>query len=139
MISIQTNDFDLSVELAQLKRHPGIGALVSFIGLVREFHPEHTLYLEHYPGMTEKVLTELAATATTLWNLDAVRVIHRVGELTAGENIVFVATAAAHRQDAFTACQWLMDHLKTQAPFWKREGSVWVEAKNSDQAALERW
>lgn len=143
MISIQTQDFDAGHETALLRRHLGIGALVSFIGLVREFadDPETCtgLYIEHYPGMTEKSLQALALEAQQRWNLSALRVIHRVGTLAPGEQIVLVATAAPHRKDAFAACEWLMDMLKTQAPFWKREGDHWVAAKDSDQAALARW
>jgi molybdopterin synthase catalytic subunit len=139
MISIQNEDFDLATETAALKTHTGIGALVCFVGLVREFHPGAELYIEHYPGMTEHSLTELANQAKTRWALDGVRIVHRVGRLSAGDQIVLVATAAAHRSNAFAACDWLMDMLKTQAPFWKREGEHWVEAKESDQNALRRW
>lgn len=143
MIAVQTEDFDAAQESAALRRHLGIGALVSFVGLVREFAADPAqctgLYIEHYPGMTEKSLLELAQTAQQRWALSGVRVIHRVGHLAPGEQIVLVATAAAHRRDAFAACEWLMDMLKTQAPFWKREGDQWVEAKASDQAALKRW
>lgn len=143
MISVQTQDFDAGYETALLRRHLGIGALVNFIGLVREFadDPEACtgLHIEHYPGMTEKSLQALALEAQQRWNLSALRVIHRVGTLAPGEQIVLVATAAPHRKDAFAACEWLMDMLKTQAPFWKREGDHWVAAKDSDQAALARW
>jgi molybdopterin synthase catalytic subunit len=139
MISIQTEDFDLAFETQQLRTHKGIGALVSFVGLVRDFHKGQALFIEHYPGMTEKVLEDLAEQAITRWQLSAVRIVHRVGLLQAGEQIVLVATASAHRADAFAACQWLMDVLKTQAPFWKREGDHWVAAKESDQLAAKRW
>jgi molybdopterin synthase catalytic subunit len=143
MISVQTEDFDATFETAALRVNFGIGALVSFVGLVREFAPSAdqsgALYIEHYPGMTEKSLTELAEQACLRWALNGVRVIHRVGLLAAGEQIVLVATAAAHRRDAFAACEWLMDMLKTQAPFWKREGEHWVQAKDADQTALARW
>ncbi|HMU68041.1 MAG TPA: molybdenum cofactor biosynthesis protein MoaE [Cellvibrionaceae bacterium] len=143
MISVQTEDFDAGKEAALLRRHLGIGAVVSFIGLVREFavNPDACagLYIEHYPGMTEKSLQGLATQAQQRWSLSGVRVIHRVGQLAPGEQIVLVITAAAHRKDAFAACEWLMDMLKTQAPFWKREGDDWVAAKDSDQAALKRW
>ncbi|HEY6529391.1 MAG TPA: molybdenum cofactor biosynthesis protein MoaE [Cellvibrionaceae bacterium] len=143
MISVQTEDFDAAQETALLRRHLGVGALVSFVGLVRDFAQKaddsDALYVEHYPGMTEKSLAELAEQARQRWELSDVRVIHRVGLLTAGEQIVLVATAASHRRNAFAACEWLMDMLKTQAPFWKREGEHWVQAKESDQTALARW
>lgn len=139
MISIQTEDFDLAFETQRLRSHTGIGALVSFVGLVRDFHQDQELYIEHYPGMTEQVLEDLAAQAKTRWQLSGVRIVHRVGLLQTGEQIVLVVTASAHRADAFAACQWLMDFLKTQAPFWKREGDHWVAAKESDQQAAERW
>jgi molybdopterin synthase catalytic subunit len=106
---------------------------------VRDFHQDQELYIEHYPGMTEQVLEDLAAQAKTRWQLSGVRIVHRVGLLQTGEQIVLVVTASAHRADAFAACQWLMDFLKTQAPFWKREGDHWVAAKESDQQAAERW
>lgn len=143
MISVQTQDFDAGRESEQLRQHLGIGALVSFVGLVREFadNPAQCegLYIEHYPGMTEKCLQALADEAQQRWSLSGLRIIHRVGTLAPGEQIVLVATAAPHRRDAFAACEWLMDMLKTQAPFWKREGDEWVAAKDSDQAALSRW
>lgn len=139
MISIQTEDFDLAFETQQLRTHKGIGALVSFVGLVRDFHADQALFIEHYPGMTEQVLTTLAEQAISRWQLSGVRIVHRVGHLAAGEQIVLVITASAHRADAFAACEWLMDFLKTQAPFWKREGAHWVAAKESDQHALARW
>lgn len=139
MISIQTEDFDLTLETAALKAHTGIGALVCFVGLVRDFFAGEALYIEHYPGMTEKSLADIALQAKTRWDLAAVRIVHRVGMLSPGEQIVLVATACAHRRDAFAACDWLMDMLKTQAPFWKREGEHWVQAKDSDQTALARW
>ncbi len=143
MITVQTNDFDAALETAALRCQPGIGALVSFIGLVREFASDPAqcegLYIEHYPGMTEKSLQGMAEQAQQRWSLSGLRIIHRVGTLAPGEQIVLVATAAPHRRDAFAACEWLMDMLKTQAPFWKREGDAWVEAKQSDEAALARW
>lgn len=143
MISVQTENFDAAQEAALLSSKPGVGALVSFVGLVREFaqgtDQNEVLFIEHYPGMTEKSLADLAEQAQQRWELSGVRVIHRVGLLAPGEQIVLVATAAPHRRDAFAACEWLMDMLKTQAPFWKREGELWVEAKDSDQTALARW
>jgi molybdopterin synthase catalytic subunit len=108
---------------------------VTFSGLVRDV----TLTLEHYPGMTERELDRIEADARARWDLQAVTIIHRVGELRPADNIVLVATASKHRKDAFEAAEFLMDYLKTRAPFWKREGETWVEAKASDDAAAERW
>ena len=147
MIRVQTEDFDPGVELARL--HAGrsdIGAVVSFVGLVRgESHGEAltSMTLEHFPGMTERELTRIADEARARWKLDGVVVVHRVGELKPGERIVMVATASGHRQSAFEAAAFLMDYLKTRAPFWKRElrasGEHWVEARGSDDEAAARW
>lgn len=147
MIRVQTQDFDPGVEIARL--HAGrsdVGAVVSFVGLVRgESHGEKlvSMTLEHFPGMTERELTRIADEARARWKLDGVVVVHRVGELKPGERIVLVATASAHRQSAFEATAFLMDYLKTRAPFWKRElrasGEHWVEARGSDDEAAARW
>lgn len=139
MISIQTEDFDQGYEYRELQNLCGAGAVVTFVGLVREFQGQQPLYLEHYAGMTEKVLQDLEDTANKRWDLLATRIIHRVGELSPSEQIVFVGVASAHRAEAFAANQFLIDVLKTQAPFWKREGSHWVEAKSSDQKQAAAW
>ena len=146
-ISIQQNDFDAAAELAALRAdNTGIGALVSFTGLVRDFSgDEHIekLTLEHYPGMSEKSLTAILDQAHARWNLIASRVIHRVGVLLPNEQIVFVATAATHRSDAFAATEFIMDYLKTSAPFWKKEhtrhGAAWLETKATDLDRSARW
>ena len=147
MIRIQTQEFDPGAEIARL--HAGrddIGAVVSFVGLVRgDSHGEKlvSMTLEHFPGMTERELTRIADEARERWKLDGVVVVHRVGELKPGERIVLVATASGHRQSAFEAAEFLMDYLKTRAPFWKRElrasGEHWVEARGSDDEAAARW
>lgn len=124
----------------------GIGALVTFTGYVRDFNQGdrvEQLYLEHFPGMTEKALHKIAAEAGTRWPLNRVFIQHRVGSLDLGEPIVMVAVASIHREDAFAACAFIMDYLKTRAPFWKKEatgqGSRWVAGNSKDQAAAERW
>lgn len=147
MIRVQREDFDPGAEIARL--HAGradIGAVVSFVGLVRgESHGEKlaSMTLEHFPGMTERELTRIADEARARWKLDDVTVIHRFGELKPGERIVLVVTAAAHRGAAFEAGEFLIDYLKTRAPFWKREmrasGEHWVGARDSDDAAAARW
>ncbi len=147
MIRVQREDFDIGAELDALCRgKTGIGGLVSFVGLVRDIAGERhigAMTLEHYPGMTERALAEIEAEAHRRWALDAVLIIHRHGRLEPGERIVLVATASAHRQAAFDACQFLIDWLKTKAPFWKLEetpdGPRWVEAQDSDDTAAERW
>lgn len=147
-ISVQTEDFDLGREVAALRGDdPGIGAVASFVGLVRDMNQGQTdigeMFLEHYPGMTEKALAGIEAQARGRWDLRGVRVVHRVGRLAPRDQIVLVAVAAAHRGDAFQACEFIMDYLKTQAPFWKREqtpaGPRWVAAKADDEAAAQRW
>lgn len=136
MNRVQTEDFDINAEIAALtKGRNDIGAVVTFSGLVRDV----TLTLEHYPGMTERELDRIEADARARWDLQAVTIIHRIGELHPADNIVLVVTASKHRKDAFEAAEFLMDYLKTRAPFWKREGETWVEAKASDDAAAERW
>ena len=146
MISVQTEDFDVAAEYDALRQSSGTGAAVMFSGLVRDMNLGDTvggLYLEHYPGMTEKSLQAIVDEAKERWPLDDLRVIHRVGQLDIGDQIVFVGAASAHRQAAFDACQFLMDYLKTRAPFWKREqttsGERWVESRDSDAQAAERW
>ncbi|HLI13083.1 MAG TPA: molybdenum cofactor biosynthesis protein MoaE [Alphaproteobacteria bacterium] len=147
MIRVQREDFDPAAELAALaagKRN--IGGVVSFVGLVREMTGAGAITamtLEHYPGMTEKKLAEIEAEAQRRWPLEASLIIHRYGRLEPGERIVFVATAAAHRDAAFDACRFLVDWLKTKAPFWKQEetpeGARWVEARAEDDAAAAAW
>lgn len=136
MIRVQTQDFDIGAEVAGLTRgHTGIGAVVTFSGIVRDV----ALELEHYPAMTERELERIEAEAHERWMLQASLIIHRVGKLSPGDNIVLVVTASAHRGDAFQAAEFLMDYLKTRAPFWKREGEKWVEARDSDDEAAKRW
>jgi molybdopterin synthase catalytic subunit len=142
-ISVQEADFDVGAELAALAAGDDqAGAVASFVGLVRGADVA-AMTLEHYPGMTEKALAEIVAQARDRWPLGGVRVIHRVGRLLPGDRIVLVAVASRHRQAAFAACEFIMDYLKTQAPFWKREetaaGARWVDARESDDEALERW
>jgi molybdopterin synthase catalytic subunit len=147
VIRVQQEDFDVGAEIKALtKGNPSIGGVVSFIGLVRDIAGDRsidTMTLEHYPGMTEKMLARIEEEAQERWNLDASLIIHRYGPLNPGDQIVLTITASAHRQDAFEANEFLMDWLKTKAPFWKREagadGDNWVEAKDSDDVAAARW
>ena len=147
MIRVQREDFDVGAELETLTRdNPRIGGVASFIGLVRDMGGGDrvgALTLEHYPGMTEKKLAAIEAEANRRWPLDASLVIHRYGRLEPGERIVLVATASPHREAALAACHFLIDWLKTDAPFWKSEetpdGERWVERRADDEAALERW
>lgn len=139
-ISVQEQDFEVAKEYNQLRDDGLAGAIVTFAGLVRDFSLNNTsLYLDHYPIMTVSVLTRLADEAKQRWSLNKVRIIHRVGHLAPGEQIVFIGVSAEHRKAAFEACEFLIDALKTQAPFWKKEGSHWVEAKASDATRAERW
>ncbi len=143
-IRVQREDFDPGVEIAALSAgDTGVGGVASFIGLVRDFGPGSAMTLEHYPGMTERQLQVIAAEAMARWPLLGVRVVHRFGRLLPGERIVFAAAASAHRKAAFEACEFLVDWLKTKAPFWKLEEAggrqEWVAAKDSDDAAAERW
>jgi len=146
-VSVQIEDFDISTELARLRGgNAGIGAIVSFVGTVRDMNDGETvsmMELEHYPGMTEKSLADMVAQAKQRWPILAARVIHRVGPLCPMDQIVLVAVAARHRAEAFSACEFIMDFLKTQAPFWKKEvseaGSCWVAEKESDRLAAEKW
>lgn len=146
-IRVQTQDFDLTTEIAQLRAaDPKVGAIVTFVGTVRDMNDGSDIAqmeLEHYPGMTEKSLEDIVAKAKTRWNtLDAL-VIHRVGLLQPLDQIVLVAVTSAHRGEAFAACEFIMDYLKTQAPFWKKEqtpqGARWVDARATDDAALAKW
>ncbi|GAA4335800.1 molybdopterin synthase catalytic subunit MoaE [Pigmentiphaga soli] len=145
-VSVQANDFDTGAELAALRDDPAVGAIASFIGTVRDINAGadvSALTLEHYPGMTEKALEEIAAQAGERWPIDAVRIIHRVGALRPRDQIVLVAVSGRHRREVFDACAFVMDYLKTEAPFWKKEvtpeGERWVEARDEDEAARARW
>ena len=146
-IRIQEADFDVGQEIAALSSgRTDIGAVVSFSGICRGSEGDHSiaaLTLEHYPGMAEAEIARHAETAMSRWPLLALTVVHRVGRIAAGENIVLVLTASSHRQAAFEAAEFLMDYLKTNAPFWKREekptGTSWVDARQHDDAAAARW
>ena len=146
-VRIQTEDFDIGAELSALRRgDPKIGAIASFIGLVRDVNEGDAvseMTLEHYPGMSERALEDIVAQAKQRWNIFDALVIHRVGTLKPADQIVLVAVSGAHRGDAFAACEFIMDYLKTRAPFWKKEntsaGSRWVEARESDDKAAEKW
>ena len=145
-ISVQSEAFDLGEEsTAFANGHQDQGAVVTFTGIVRD-NPEGTLEkmtIEHYPGMTEKALTEIADQAVKRWSLGDALVIHRYGDLVPGEMIMMVATASRHRKNAFEAAEYLMDYLKSRAPFWKKEflkdGAEWVDAKQEDEDSLTRW
>jgi molybdopterin synthase catalytic subunit len=138
-ISVQKEDFDLGREVDLLRRDAKVGAVASFIGQVREV----AMTLEHYPGMTEKAIAKIVEEAKGRWNVMDCTVIHRYGALEPTDQIVLVAVASGHRGDAFAACEFIMDYLKTQAPFWKKEhraeGARWVQAKAADDSAAERW
>ncbi len=146
-VSIQTQDFDVSQELAALRAGDArVGAVCSFLGTVRERNDGSSvasMELEHYPGMTEKSISAMMEEAKKRFDIFAARVIHRVGLLHPEDQIVFVAVTSAHRGESFKACEFLMDYLKTQAPFWKKEvtpeGARWVDARLSDDQALARW
>ena len=143
-VSVQQADFDAGAEIAVLSAgDAAAGAVASFVGLVRGDGGVAAMTLEHYPGMTEQALADIVAQAKARWSLRRVRVIHRVGRLLPNERIVFVGVASSHRHDAFAACEFIMDYLKTQAPFWKKEetaqGGRWVDARESDDAAARRW
>ncbi|MEE8560003.1 MAG: molybdenum cofactor biosynthesis protein MoaE [Alphaproteobacteria bacterium] len=152
MIRVQREDFDIGAELDRLAAgKTGIGGVACFVGVVRDFTDEYgekgetvgAITLEHYPGMTERKLEGIEAEARERWPIDACLIIHRFGRLEPGERIVLVATAAAHRKDAIRACEFLIDWLKTEAPFWKLEETVsgpkWVEARSSDDDRAVRW
>ena len=146
-VRVQTEDFDVGRELDALTRgRRDVGALASFVGLVRDANDGHAIRgmtLEHYPGMTESALEDICAQAHARWDLVDTVVIHRVGPLVPGDRIVLVGVASAHRGEAFEACEFIMDYLKTRAPFWKKEdtpeGGRWVDARESDTAAAQRW
>ncbi len=146
-VSIQTEDFDQSAEVSALRAGDGgVGAVVSFVGTVRDRSDGQTvasLELEHYPGMTERAIEAMIDEAHRRFDLRAARVVHRVGPLQAQAQIVLVVVSSAHRGQAFQGCEFLMDYLKTQAPFWKKEhtpaGAHWVDARVADDAALQRW
>jgi molybdopterin synthase catalytic subunit len=146
-VRVQTEDFDCGREIQALRRgNPKIGAIASFIGLVRDLNlgdQVAEMTLEHYPGMTEKALQQIIDQACSRWSVYDVLIVHRVGTLKPLDQIVLVVVTSAHRGDAFAACEFLMDYLKTQAPFWKKEqtasGARWVEARESDDVAASRW
>lgn len=146
-IVVQTEDFSLASEYAALcEDNSSDGAVVTFTGLVRDLNQGQriiSLTLEHYPAMTEKALREIVHEARHRWQLGRVRLIHRVGKLNLSEQIVFVGVSSAHRGDAFAACEFIMDYLKTRAPFWKKEQTVkgehWVEARHADQQKAQQW
>jgi molybdopterin synthase catalytic subunit len=146
-VRVQTQDFDAGLEQTQLRlARKDVGAVVSFVGQVRDFNDGDTvsqLSLEHYPGMTEKALAAIAAQAQSRWDIVDTLIIHRVGSLQPLDQIVLVVVSGAHRGEAFKACEFIMDALKTEAPFWKKEvtasGERWLDAKDSDDVARERW
>ena len=153
MLSVQSSDFDVADLYRQLRSESdNAGAIVTFVGLVREFYESalsgsepavQSLVLEHYPGMTEKALAEIVEQARSRWDVLAWRVTHRVGELHAGDQIVYVGIASTHRGDAFAAAEFIMDYLKTRAPFWKKQrteaDSRWIESRSADEQARARW
>jgi molybdopterin synthase catalytic subunit len=146
-VHVQQEDFDAGAEIARLRaNNPKIGAVASFIGIVRDLNEGAavgSITLEHYPGMTDKALTSIAEQAKARWNLLDVLIIHRIGTLAPTDQIVLVVATSSHRGDAFAACQFVMDYLKTDAPFWKKEttdrGTRWVDARDSDETARARW
>lgn len=146
-VRVQTEDFDLTTEIAQLRANaPKVGAIVNFVGVVRDLNEGEQIAemeLEHYPGMTEKALEDIIAQARSRWDLFDALVIHRVGPLKPLDQIVLVAVTSAHRGEAFAACEFIIDYLKTQAPFWKKEqtpqGSRWVDARVTDDEAMKKW
>ena len=146
-VRVSADDFDIAREIAALRQgNPKIGAIASFIGLVRDVNDGSgvaAMTLEHYPGMTEKALQDIGTEAAARWEILGCSIVHRVGTLRPEDQIVLVCVASPHRADAFAACEFIMDYLKTRAPFWKKErtpdGERWVEARDSDAAAAERW
>jgi len=146
-IQIQTQPIDIATEQEALwSGKPQVGALVSFVGLMRDFNAGvavNSMTLEHYSGMTERALATIADEASAQWTLEGITIIHRVGPLVPQDPIVFVGVASPHRGEAFRACEFLIDYLKTRAPFWKKEitaqGERWVDARETDNAAAERW
>ena len=147
LVNVQKEDFDLGAEVAQLRSACSeVGAITSFVGVVRDINESSsvmTMELEHYPGMTEKCISEIIVRASERWSIYGATVIHRIGLLKPKDQIVMVAVSAMHRQAAFLACEFIMDYLKTQAPFWKKEvtpeGARWVDARVTDDEALQRW
>ena len=146
-VRIQTADFDLSTEIAALRSGDlQVGAIVSFVGTVRDMNEGsqvNSMELEHYAGMTEKALADIIVEAKARWSIHEALVIHRIGKMLPGEQIVLVAVAGQHRGEAFSACEFIMDYLKTAAPFWKKEatptGEHWVDARSTDDEAMARW
>ena len=146
-VRVQTEPFDIAAEQEALWRgRPEVGALVTFVGLMRDMNAGERvsrMTLEHYPGMTEKALAAIAEEAANRWDLQGIRIVHRVGDLMPQDPIVLVAVASSHRGEAFRACEFLIDYLKTKAPFWKKEvteaGERWVEARATDDEAAGRW
>jgi len=146
-VRLQTEDFDVGAEIAALRRaNPKIGAVASFVGVVRDVNEGGTveeMALEHYPGMTERSIEEIINQARGRWNVHDALVVHRVGTLKPTDQIVLVVVTSGHRGDAFAACEFIMDYLKTRAPFWKKEktpsGARWVDARVADDIAAERW
>lgn len=146
-VRVQTEDFDVAAEMARLRAgNPRVGAIACFVGVVRDMNDGEsvaTMTLEHYPGMTERALAGIVERARARWDLYDVLVIHRVGPLAPTDPIVLVIVTSAHRGEAFAACEFVMDWLKTEAPFWKKEetpaGARWVDARESDEAARDRW
>ncbi|MCS7100295.1 MAG: molybdopterin synthase catalytic subunit MoaE [Burkholderiaceae bacterium] len=146
-VRVQREDFDAGAEIARLRAgNPKVGAVAAFIGTARDVNDGATiarLTLEHYPGMTERALQDICAQARARWDVIDILVVHRVGEIAPGEQIVLVAVTSAHRGDAFAACEFVMDYLKTEAPFWKKErterGERWVDARDSDEVRRARW
>ncbi|WP_304643117.1 molybdopterin synthase catalytic subunit MoaE [uncultured Parasutterella sp.] len=145
-ILVQKEDFDLDAEVRELRKNSSVGAVVTFLGTVRDLNDGKDvsgMTLEYYPGMTEKALTKIAKQALERWDIEDVTVIHRVGELRVTDQIVLVGISGKHRGEAFDACEFVIDYLKTEAPFWKKEtlpeGERWVEARDSDETARERW
>ena len=138
-VAVQREDFDLGAEVRAISRDAKVGAVASFVGLVRDVR----MTLEHYPGMTEGAIRKIVEEAAGRWQVMDCTVIHRYGDLAPNDQIVLVAVASAHRGDAFAACEFIMDYLKTRAPFWKKEhragGATWVEARATDDEAAERW
>jgi len=146
-VRIQAEDFDLSTEIAQLRAgHPKVGGVVTFVGTVRDLNEGASvseMELEHYPGMTEQSISNIIDQAKQRWPIMGALVIHRIGPLKPKDQIVLVAVTSAHRGEAFAACEFIIDYLKTEAPFWKKEqtpeGARWVDARVSDDAALNKW
>lgn len=145
-VSVQVEDFSVSYEHQCLSDGSHSGAVVTFCGNVRDMNLGDCikgLTLEHYPGMTEKIINHICSEAISRWSIEKIRIVHRVGELNVGEQIVFVGVASGHRHEAFSACEFIMDNLKTRAPFWKKERTTdstrWIDARSSDSDAVLRW